>query len=94
MTIDPAAYKIPTIEKLIALHNNYIVMSNQNEVYTAQERIEENNFLDAILSTSVMQHTRNFLISKGNTCLILLRWCILVFHIVIAVIFSYVCVLL
>lgn len=48
------------------LYNNYILEANQNEVYTGQEKIEENELLDAILSTSVMQHTRNFLISKGK----------------------------
>lgn len=49
------------------LYNNYILEANQNEVYTAQEKIEENNLLDTILSTPVMQHTRNFLIKKGKT---------------------------
>ncbi|XP_017774899.1 PREDICTED: poly(U)-specific endoribonuclease homolog [Nicrophorus vespilloides] len=65
-TIHPDAFKIPSIEKLLLLHNNYILDSSQNEVYTAQEKIEENNFLDTILSTPVMQHTRNFLIKKGK----------------------------
>lgn len=48
------------------LYNNYILEASQNEVYTSQEKIEENNLLDTILSTPVMQHTRNFLIKKGK----------------------------
>lgn len=40
--------------------------TNQNEVYTAQEKLEENDLLDTILPTSIMQHTRNFLIQKGK----------------------------
>ncbi|KAJ8925253.1 hypothetical protein NQ315_009081, partial [Exocentrus adspersus] len=66
LSIDNKAYSIPSIEKLMLLYNNYILEANQNEVYTAQEKIEENNLLDTILSTPVMQHTRNFLIRKGK----------------------------
>lgn len=56
---------MPSISKLTPLYNNYIVETNQNEVYTAQEKNEENDLLGVVLSTPVMQHTRNFLISKG-----------------------------
>ncbi|XP_018579291.1 poly(U)-specific endoribonuclease homolog isoform X2 [Anoplophora glabripennis] len=66
LSIDSKAYSIPSIEKLMLLYNNYILESNQNEVYTAQEKNEENDLLDTILSTPVMQHTRNFLIKKGK----------------------------
>lgn len=48
------------------LYNNYILESAENEVYTGQEKIEENELLDTILSSGVIQHTRNFLISKGK----------------------------
>ncbi|KAJ8962791.1 hypothetical protein NQ318_001190 [Aromia moschata] len=63
-TIDRSVYTMPSVEKVLLLHNNYILEANQNEVYTAQEKIEENNLLDTILSTPVMQHTRNFLLKK------------------------------
>ncbi|KAJ8973547.1 hypothetical protein NQ317_018392 [Molorchus minor] len=66
LSIDQTAYNIPSIEKLMLLYNNYILEASENEVYTAQEKIEENNLLDTILSTPVMQHTRNFLIKKGK----------------------------
>ncbi|KAF2897264.1 hypothetical protein ILUMI_08904 [Ignelater luminosus] len=59
------AYNIPTISKMRLLYNNYILQSNVNEHVSPQEREEENNLLDALLSTSVMQQTRNFLINKG-----------------------------
>lgn len=67
LNIDQAAYSIPSISKLIQLYNNYILETNQNEVYTAQEKSEENDLLDTILPTPVMQYARNFLIEKGNT---------------------------
>ncbi|XP_057660823.1 endoribonuclease CG2145-like isoform X1 [Diorhabda carinulata] len=66
LSINKAAYSIPSISKLLLLYNNYIVESNQNEVYTAQEKNEENDLLDIILQTPVMQYTRNFLIGKGK----------------------------
>ncbi|CAH1109730.1 unnamed protein product [Psylliodes chrysocephalus] len=66
LSIDQAAYSMPSISKLTPLYNNYIVETNQNEVYTAQEKNEENDLLGVVLSTPVMQHTRNFLISKGK----------------------------
>ncbi|XP_076260361.1 uncharacterized protein LOC143196511 [Rhynchophorus ferrugineus] len=66
LKVDPSAYQIPSIEKLMLLYNNYILESNQNEIYTAQERIEENNLLDTMLATPVMQFARSFLIQKGK----------------------------
>lgn len=64
--MERAAFSIPSISKFLELFNNYILESNQNEVYTAQEKSEENDLLDTILSTNVMQYTRNFLIQKGE----------------------------
>jgi hypothetical protein len=66
LSIDKEAFKISSIGKLLNLHDNYVVESNVNEHYTPQEKNEENNLLDDILNTSIMQHTRNFLIEKGN----------------------------
>ncbi|ENN70666.1 hypothetical protein YQE_12611, partial [Dendroctonus ponderosae] len=64
LNIADPAFKILSIEKIILLYNNYFLDAGQNEVYTGQERIEENNFLDAILATPVMQFARNFLVQK------------------------------
>lgn len=66
MEIKQDISSIPTIQALLPLHNNYILEANVNEVYTADEKIEENNFLDKILSTPIMQHTRNFLIENNK----------------------------
>lgn len=66
LTLKPEVFNISTIAQLIPLHNNYILQSNENEHVTPQEKSEENSLLDAILTTSVMQHTRNFLIQKGK----------------------------
>lgn len=65
LNINAAAYQIPSIEKLILLYNNYFVEASQNEVYSGQERIEENNLLDVMLTTPVMQFARSFLVRKG-----------------------------
>lgn len=59
-------FNISTVSLLVPLHNNYVLKSNENEHVTPQEKSEENNLLDAILATSVLQHTRNFLIQKGK----------------------------
>ncbi|XP_060530388.1 endoribonuclease CG2145-like isoform X2 [Cylas formicarius] len=66
LVVDPAAYKIPSVEKMALLFNNYFLDAGQNEVYTGQERIEENNLLDTVLATPVMQFARSFLIQKGK----------------------------
>ncbi|CAH1993416.1 unnamed protein product [Acanthoscelides obtectus] len=66
LNISQAVYDMPSVSKLVTLFNNYILETNQNEVSTPQEKIEENDLLDTILPTPVMQHTRNFLIKKGK----------------------------
>lgn len=65
LTIKPEAYNIPTISKIILLYNNYILETTESEYSTPQEKAEENDLIDAIISTQVMQQTRNFLIDKG-----------------------------
>lgn len=47
------------------LYNNYEIQSNVNEVITPNERIEENDFVDTIMATSVMRHAMQFLQNKG-----------------------------
>ncbi|KAK4885092.1 hypothetical protein RN001_001363 [Aquatica leii] len=58
--------QIPTISKLKRLHDNYIVYVDQNEQVTSGERQEEDDMLNAFLSTQVMEYTRNFLVEKGR----------------------------
>lgn len=70
LTVSSEVYNSPSVAKLLLLYNNYILESKENEIYTAQEKLEENDLLDTILATPVMQHTRNFLIRKGKSYII------------------------
>nr|XP_032527836.1 poly(U)-specific endoribonuclease homolog [Danaus plexippus plexippus] len=65
LTITPDAWKISTIEKFIPLLDNYERDTLVNEYVTPQERNEENAFMDAIMTTSVIRHLMTFLKDKG-----------------------------
>lgn len=58
-------YKIPTIQKLRALFDNYELDSSVSENVTPGERNEENEFLNAVLDTQVMKTAMEFLHKKG-----------------------------
>lgn len=49
-----------------ALFNNYEADTMVNEHVTANERIEENEFVDSVLNTNVMRQAMLFLQNKGN----------------------------
>lgn len=66
LNIRANAYEIPTIAKFVKLHDNYVLETTREESYTDQERAEENDFLNAVVSTPVMQMTRSYLIKKGK----------------------------
>jgi len=65
LTVDPSAYAKPTIAKLLPLHNNYLRATGTPEVVTNAETQEETDFLNTILTTSVMKKTEKFLTDKG-----------------------------
>lgn len=65
LTISPEAWNIPTIQKFVPLLDNYERDTLVNEYITPMERNEENDFMDAIMSTSVIRHLMNFLKVKG-----------------------------
>ncbi|XP_075973577.1 uncharacterized protein LOC142974889 [Anticarsia gemmatalis] len=65
LTVSPEAWNIPTIQKFVPLLDNYERDVTVNEHVTPQERIEENAFMDAIMSTTVMRHLMTFLKNKG-----------------------------
>ncbi|CAG4978465.1 unnamed protein product [Parnassius apollo] len=65
LTIASEAWNIPTIQKFVPLLDNYERDTMINEYVTAQERIEENAFMDAIMSTTVIRHLMNFFKEKG-----------------------------
>lgn len=58
-------FAVPTIEKMRALFNNYEVDTMVNEYVTPMEKKEENDFVDALLTTSVMRSAMLFLQKKG-----------------------------
>lgn len=66
LTVDERqVYAMPTIEKMRALFNNYEVDTMVNEYVTPMEKKEENDFVDALLATSVMRSAMLFLQKKG-----------------------------
>ncbi|XP_049877740.1 endoribonuclease CG2145-like [Pectinophora gossypiella] len=65
LTIAPDAWNIPTVQKLVPLLDNYERDTMINEYVTPQERNEENAFMDAIMSTTVIRTLMNFLKDKG-----------------------------
>ena len=56
---------VPTIETMQKLFNNYDINAHHHEHITPEEDIEENQFIDSILTQRVMIHTMDFLSSKG-----------------------------
>lgn len=66
LSIDESAvYKVPTIKKLRALFDNYELDSSAAENVTTSETSEENEFINAVLDTQVMQTAMGFLNKKG-----------------------------
>ncbi|KAM3967539.1 uncharacterized protein ACR2FA_010603 [Aphomia sociella] len=65
LTITDEAWNIPTIQKIVPLLDNYERDTSVNEYVTAQERNEENAFMDEIMATSVIRHLMKFLKEKG-----------------------------
>lgn len=66
MDVDNKAFESPTIAKMRLLFNNYETDTMVNEHVTPNERKEENDFLDAIMATSVMRQAMQFLQSKSK----------------------------
>lgn len=65
LTVDAKALEPATIAKMRLLFNNYEQDTTVNEHVTANERKEENEFLDAVMATSVMRQAMLFLQQKG-----------------------------
>jgi len=63
--VDEALFEVPTIKALMALHDNYIPCVSEEEDVTREEVKEEQDFIDAMVDTKVMQMTMEFLASKG-----------------------------
>lgn len=56
LTVDERIFKIETIAKMKALYNNYEQNVDILEILTEQERVEEQDFLTAVLATPVMKY--------------------------------------
>ncbi|XP_060662286.1 endoribonuclease CG2145 [Drosophila nasuta] len=65
LTVDSKALQPETIAKMRLLFNNYEQDTLVNEHVTANERREENEFLDAVMATGVMRQAMLFLQQKG-----------------------------
>uniref|UniRef100_A0A1A9ZEJ9 EndoU domain-containing protein n=1 Tax=Glossina pallidipes TaxID=7398 RepID=A0A1A9ZEJ9_GLOPL len=65
LEIDAKAFDAPTIAAMRSLFNNYEMDTMVNEHVTPNERKEENDFVDAVMSTNVMRQAMLFLQNKG-----------------------------
>ncbi|KAL9872041.1 endoribonuclease Arlr [Glossina fuscipes fuscipes] len=65
LEIDAKAFDAPTIAAMRTLFNNYEMDTMVNEHVTPNERKEENDFVDAVMSTNVMRQAMLFLQNKG-----------------------------
>lgn len=67
LTIDETVLTAtPTLIKLRALFDNYVIETTENEYVSPQEREEETDFLNAVMATPVMRAAMLFLQEKGN----------------------------
>ncbi|XP_061773470.1 uridylate-specific endoribonuclease C-like [Nerophis ophidion] len=56
-----------TISRMMRLLDNYERSTGVSERVTAEERIETNRFLDAVLDTEVMKRAHRYLVTKGQS---------------------------
>ncbi|KAL7029780.1 hypothetical protein ACKWTF_006361 [Chironomus riparius] len=65
LTYENELTELDTIKHMIMMYDNYERNSSVNEIVTDDERQEEKNFINSLLSTAVMKKTINFLESKN-----------------------------
>lgn len=63
--MDPQALRIPTIEKVLTIYDNYKLDSRVGEYISPAQRNEEGLLVDTFLSTNVMSAAMRFLADKG-----------------------------
>lgn len=67
LSIDESiVYKVPTIRKLLALFDNYEMDVSRRENITPLKLREDDDFINAVLDTQVMQTAMHFLNKKGS----------------------------
>ncbi|XP_072169941.1 uncharacterized protein [Diadema setosum] len=64
-SLNESALTSRTFTTFIALLDNYIATTRQEEIYTLEELAEIEDFLDAVFDSDVMNMTTQFLIDKG-----------------------------
>lgn len=65
LDVKSEAYEIPTIQSVLALHDNYEMDVKKKETVTPEERKEEAELLVKFLETDVFKATMKFLVDKG-----------------------------
>jgi len=63
--VDPSAFDLPILQKLMALYDNYEISVSLTEDHTEQEHLEEMEFLQAVMDSPILQETFGFLVEKG-----------------------------
>ncbi|KAG7199329.1 hypothetical protein KM043_018177 [Ampulex compressa] len=65
-TVNAAAFQIPTIQRVLAIFDNYQLDTHTNEYISPAQRQEESLLVDTFLSTNVMSAAMRFLADKGH----------------------------
>ncbi|XP_011871952.1 PREDICTED: poly(U)-specific endoribonuclease homolog [Vollenhovia emeryi] len=65
LTVNPAAFQIPTIQRVLSIFDNYQLDTHTNEYISPAQREEESLLVDTFLSTNVMSAAMRFLADKG-----------------------------
>lgn len=65
LTVNPEAFQIPTIERVLSIFDNYQLDTHTNEYINPAQRQEESLLIDTFLSTNVMSAAMRFLADKG-----------------------------
>ncbi|XP_011261933.2 poly(U)-specific endoribonuclease homolog [Camponotus floridanus] len=65
LVINPEAFQISTIQKVLSIYDNYQLDTHTNEYINPLQRQEESLLVDTFLSTNVMSAAMRFLADKG-----------------------------
>ncbi|XP_011161725.1 poly(U)-specific endoribonuclease homolog [Solenopsis invicta] len=65
LTVNPEAFQIPTIQRVLSIFDNYQLDTRTNEYINPAQRQEESLLIDTFLSTNVMSTAMRFLADKG-----------------------------
>lgn len=66
-SVDAHVFEKPTYKAFVALLDNYVAETGRAEIVTKDELKEDNNFLQLIMDTAVMQYVHRYLLAKGKT---------------------------